>query len=194
MKKNLLYISLCFCFVTSYAASIAKIPQTGPGDGAGVAWPSPRFEPDATGNCMIDNLTGLVWPKNAGLFGKLTWDDHVNPDPNSAQVAIKAMNQKPGSIGYHLCGYNDWRLPNIKELISLCNYSSLDPAEWLTNQGFINISSKNFYSSNQVQSATDKVLAMSYYITCTATAYSTAVNSILGNRNPQYVWPVRGGK
>ncbi len=38
---------------------------------AGVPWPNPRFT-SGTGteaDCVIDNLTGLMWPKNGNLAG-----------------------------------------------------------------------------------------------------------------------------
>src|ERR1039457_87617 len=38
---------------------------------AGVAWPNPRFT--VSGDCVTDNLTGLMWAKNANLAGQLTW-------------------------------------------------------------------------------------------------------------------------
>ncbi|MBI5195097.1 MAG: hypothetical protein HZA10_02105, partial [Nitrospirae bacterium] len=32
---------------------------------SGVAWPNPRFS--VNGDCVTDNLTGLMWAKNANL-------------------------------------------------------------------------------------------------------------------------------
>jgi hypothetical protein len=52
-----------------YNASGTEISCTGTGqDGeirAGVAWPNPRFS--ISGDCVTDNLTGLMWAKNANL-------------------------------------------------------------------------------------------------------------------------------
>jgi hypothetical protein len=31
---------------------------------AGMAWSNPRFTVDGTGNCITDNLTGLMWVRN----------------------------------------------------------------------------------------------------------------------------------
>ena len=35
----------------------------------GVAWPNPRFTDNGNGT-VTDNLTGLIWLKNANCFGK----------------------------------------------------------------------------------------------------------------------------
>src|SRR4051794_35859814 len=63
-------------------AQRARVPQTGqttsyaPGDDgaieAGVAWPIPRFTNCGDGT-VRDNLTGLIWLKNANCFGALQW-------------------------------------------------------------------------------------------------------------------------
>ena len=38
----------------------------------GVAWPNPRFTDNANGT-VTDNLTGLIWLKNANCFGRPVW-------------------------------------------------------------------------------------------------------------------------
>jgi len=54
---------------TCYDSSGTVISCTGTGqDGeiqAGVAWPDPRFT--VSGDCVSDNLTGLMWAKNGDL-------------------------------------------------------------------------------------------------------------------------------
>lgn len=38
----------------------------------GVAWPNPRFT--VSGDCVTDNLTGLMWAKDANLINsQWTW-------------------------------------------------------------------------------------------------------------------------
>jgi hypothetical protein len=65
---------------------------------AGVAWPSPRFTVDGTGLCVTDNLTGLMW---------------VRPPDSIFRTWANALTY---ANGLSLCGYDDWRLPNRKEL------------------------------------------------------------------------------
>ena len=72
---------------------------------AGVAWPDPRFT--VSGDCVTDNLTGLMWVGNADLpGGTRNWQDALN--------YVAAINSGSG-----LCGHNDWRLPNLNEMESL---------------------------------------------------------------------------
>jgi hypothetical protein len=89
---------------------------------AGVAWPVPRFEVDKTLACITDNLTGLMWSLNAYTSDVTwaAWNDAVSFPPN--------LNT--------LCGYNDWRLPNVNELQSLINAEQADNTLWLKEQGF----------------------------------------------------------
>ena len=85
----------------------------------GVAWPAPRFSVDSTGDCMTDNLTGLMWQRNPAASG--TWQEALDYSNN-----------------LDACGFTDWRLPNRKELRSLINYATNSMA-WLLDQGFGNL-------------------------------------------------------
>lgn len=79
----------------------------------GVAIPSPRFIDNGNGT-VTDNLTGLVWLRNAGCFLERTWD----------QAFADAAGLNSGE-----CGLSDsstagqWRLPNVKELQTLLDIS-----------------------------------------------------------------------
>ncbi|NQT18855.1 MAG: DUF1566 domain-containing protein, partial [Planctomycetes bacterium] len=87
----------------------APVPQTGAkvsyisgDDGtyqAGVAWPNPRFTVD--GDCVTDNLTGLMWAKSFGPAK--TWTE--------ALAYCKQLD---------LGGHKDWRMPNVSEQLSFC--------------------------------------------------------------------------
>jgi len=103
----------------------SAVPRTGQttvyvanDDGAyqkGVVWPSPRFTVGESGdatNCVTDNLTGLVWARNANICGAgMTWT-----------AAITACED----LIYG--GQTDWRLPNAKELASLVDFGHSNPA------------------------------------------------------------------
>jgi hypothetical protein len=122
---------------TCYSASGTSIDCTGTGqDGElqkGIAWPELRFTP-GTGleaDCLTDNLTGLMWPKNGNLPGSAkTWND-----------AIDYAN------GLTWCGYSDWRLPNVNELESLVNAHAPITASWLNTQGFVDVQPYSHWSS-----------------------------------------------
>jgi|GEM_PF-4238620 len=129
---------------TASAAGVIDLPRTGQttshaigDDGdwqAGVTWPSPRFV-SGTGieaNCMIDKLTGLMWPKNGNLAGGTkTWQDALTYSNN---------------LNY--CGHTDWRLPNVNELESLVNLEEPDTSAWLNIQGFYSVQSNSYWSSS----------------------------------------------
>ena len=74
----------------------------------GIPWPVPRFE--LKGNVVADELTGLIWTRNANLAEfPLTWQESLD--------YVRNMNQK------NAFGYSDWRLPTVKELASLADLS-----------------------------------------------------------------------
>lgn len=191
MKYKTLKLGLLlatFCGAAS-AISIAYVPKAAPGDtataGAGKQWPTTRFV--VNGNCVTDNLTGLMWAESAN-FGQKAW--RSGSDPNytyPAQEAVDAMNgSDPSATGYHLCGYSDWRLPNEKELLSLFNYAA-GPGTgtqtiWL-QENFTNVKTR-YWSSTTYDSSSVWVVQV-----------VSATSSNLGmSSTSAYVWPVRGGK
>ena len=98
-----------------YDSSGREIPCRGTGQdaelrpGTSVA---PRFEEE--GLLVRDRLTGLVWPKNAGLFElPMDWEE--------ALQAVRELNRK----GFLRA--SDWRLPNRRELRSLVHYEAMNP-------------------------------------------------------------------
>lgn len=59
---------------------------------------------------VIDKSTGLVWTKNANIAGKkMNW--------YKANDYIKQLNEQK------YAGHSDWRLPTIKELQSVRDYT-----------------------------------------------------------------------
>jgi len=67
----------------------------------------PSYKDNGDGT-VSDLVTGLMWTRDPGE--KMTW----------AQAVENTANVKVG-------GYNDWRLPTIKELYSLIDFSGVDP-------------------------------------------------------------------
>jgi len=134
----------------------------------GVTWPSPRFSVDGTGNCITDNLTGLMWVKSPDSTRR-TW-----------QQALDYAN------GLTLCGYSDWRLPNRKELRSLVNYEQSDSAIWLNTQGFSNVQSYSYWSSTTHASYTSS--ARFVYMISGYVSFDSKTTGYY------YVLPVRAGQ
>ena len=78
---------------------------------------------------VIDKKTGLMWQDNHAVkYVKKEW-----------QGAMKVCQQ------LHLAGYNDWRLPNIHELLNLIDKSKHDP---VIKKEFKNISASGYYWSS----------------------------------------------
>ena len=158
---------------TCYDSSGTVISCTNTGqDGdikAGVAWPSPGFTAGtgAEADCITDNLTGLMWVKSPDSTTR-TW-----------QQALDYAN------GLTLCGYSDWRLPNVNEFESLVNAEQSNTAAWLNTQGFSNVQSGVYWSSTT--SAYDTVLKW-YVIMDFGYVYNHS-DTVSG-----YVLPVRAGQ
>jgi hypothetical protein len=113
---------------TPAAAAPAPVPRTGQTDSSataddgdlekGVPWPSPRFTDNEDGT-ITDNLTGLIWLKNANCQGTKTWADALSFANN---LADSQCGLTDGSV------VGDWRLPNIRELHSLIDFGRSEPA------------------------------------------------------------------
>jgi len=80
---------------------------------AGVAWPNTRFVDNGNGT-VKDNLTGLVWLKEAGCGGEKKWEAAVNWA--KALLSGQCRLSDNSNAG-------DWSLPNIKEFQSIMDYS-----------------------------------------------------------------------
>jgi len=92
------------------------------------------------GNLTTDNGTGLMWVADHAALGTvggynfastMTW--------SNALLAVTALN----SAAYG--GYSDWRLPNVKELQSIVDYSRVSPA--IDTTYFPNAQSDLYWSS-----------------------------------------------
>jgi len=147
---------------------------------AGVEWPAPRFTDNSDGT-ITDNLTGLMWLKDANCFGNMTWQ--------AALDNVKDLNNSPGS---YTCGgynknYTDWRLPNINELESLVNAEEYTNS-WLNTQGFTNVQSSDYWSSSTIVSKKDDAWKVSMYYG------SVRTDDESDKSDNHYVWSVRSGQ
>ena len=173
----------------AFECSDAPLPKTGQlntsvtcDDGdlrKGVPWPEPRFTDNGNGT-VTDNLTGLVWLKNADRFGTQTWENAITFCNNLANGGTLT----DGSIA------GNWRLPNIAELKSLRNLNYSYPCipntngsgQWVAGNPFNNVMSEKYWSSST---------------TVPVTTSAWTINMGEGDRNitaknfVYHVWPVR---
>lgn len=103
---------------------------------AGADWPAPRFTDNQDGT-VTDNLTGLIWLKDAGCLGPDTFAIALL---SAALTAQGVCGLDDGSVA------GDWRLPNIKELLSLVDYSQSSPA-LASGHPFTNVLAAFYWSS-----------------------------------------------
>jgi len=176
-------------------AGAVQLPKTGQtymysvrddGDlGLGVAWPDSRFT--ESGDCVVDNLTGLIWTMDANLM--MTRNPEFDNDGvigNGAVTWWHALDYVAllNTTGY--CGYSDWRLPNRREIWSLVDYSKKSPP-LPASHPCTNVMISYYWSSTT---------ADSYY---PPNDYAWSLNSAYGflgasdKTGNLYVWPVRGG-
>ncbi len=133
----------------------------------GVPWPEPRFK--AEGDVVEDRLTGLSWTRDAGPAEfPLSWGEAFD--------WVRDFNRRRGS------GYQDWRLPNRRELYSLLSFQDCRPA-LPAGHPFVNVFGGWYWSS------TTAVLhpAHAWYVNL------AGARMFYGGKDQSFmVWPVRG--
>jgi hypothetical protein len=182
-----------FYVIPTMKQKYAPVPKTGQttpyvagDDGTlkkGVTWPTPRFTDNGNGT-VTDNLTKLIWMKNANAFGAKNWVDAL-ATANNLQAGYGGLTDgsKPG----------DWRLPNLRELQSLIDYAfyipplpnTLGTGQWAEGNPFQGVQSDYYWSSSTYTGSTARAWEVLFY---DGGAYHDPKS------NEWYVWPVRGGK
>lgn len=172
-----------FFVIPSMRGKYAPVPKTGQttssvaGDDGdlqrGVPWPATRFTDNSNGT-VTDKLTGLVWMKDAGVLGQQTWADAIT---TANGLAAPAGDLSDGSQA------GDWRLPNVRELLSLIDYGRYDPA--FPADPFTGVQSSPYWSSTTFSNGESFAWSV----------YSSDGAVLVTNKSTLlYVWCVRGGK
>jgi hypothetical protein len=162
--------------------SAVQLPETGQttsyatGDDGdlqrGVSWPTPRFTDNGDGT-VTDELTGLMWLKDADCFGVRTW----------TQALSDANNLASGSCGLSDgSDAGDWYLPNVNELESPVNAEESNSATWLNGQGFTDVQAINYWSATTYADDTGGAWNVDMW---DGRAFANNKSGSL------YVWPVR---
>jgi uncharacterized repeat protein (TIGR02543 family) len=181
-----------------------EIPCAGTGQDAdtlkGADWPVPRFianmkSDGVTSNGTVtDDLTGLIWLKDAGCNSTvngipkgntpatsfLLWPDAITWS-NNLKGDNSACSLNDGSLA------GDWRLPNRKELQSLIDRQIPITSAFPADQPFSNVRHSQYWSSTTFYQGSTPYYAWDVSVGGVVN-YHTIVNT------PKYVWPVRGGQ
>jgi hypothetical protein len=118
---------------------------------------------------ITDNRTGLMWLRDAS-----------NYNSGSAQTWENALS---GCESFTYAGYSDWRLPNVRELMSIVNYGVYNPA--INTTYFSNTQSSYYWSSTTYAGYTTYAWRVHFRNGYVTNNYKT---------NSYYVRPVRGGQ
>lgn len=143
----------------------------------------PRFVDNRDGT-VSDRRTGLTWLKHANCFDTQTWGKAMEIVAGiSDGLQCQGMELEDGSAP------GDWRLPTIREIMTLPMIEYFNPAltnsmgtgKWQEGDPFVGVSSQYYWSSSQVED--DNAWYMYLY------------NGVLGisQTTQRYsVWPVKG--
>jgi hypothetical protein len=145
----------------------------------GVDWPTSRFTDNGDGT-VTDNLTGLIWLKNANKFDLNTW----------AQALDVCSGLKDD--GTHLTDGSEagaWRLPNIKELLSLIDYGNHRPA-LPSNHPFDDVQRSRYWTSTDFSSNNEDYVLFRWVVNMT---YGGMGGRLDDDKDANHVWPVRDG-
>ena len=98
-----------------------SLPSTGElffGQDANYSKNEPKYQDNGDGT-VTDLVTGLMWSQSLDMDG----DGDI--DANDKMTYSEALS---GESDFDLAGYDDWRLPTIKEQYSLILFSGVDPS------------------------------------------------------------------
>jgi hypothetical protein len=181
-SKNIGWIHLGKSYRVRLNTQIGRVlvPQTG-GTGPGESWPNPRFTDNGNGT-VTDNLTGIIWLKNANCNGKKSWENAKNMPLEDNCLPNDSLTKE------------QWRLPTLRELQSLVHYGQIGPAlpntdgtgQWIEKQPFIGVVSNKYWSSTEYVKEDDEgQKKKAWYVNFSLGTISTAVKT-----SPYHIWPV----
>jgi len=121
-----------------------------------------------------DNVTGLTWEVKKDKDGvahydnphdadnTYTWYDPSDPYPGTPGEGTDTGDFLDALNSAQFGGFDDWRLPTIKELRSLVDYRQYDPA---INRGFFpNTVSPHYWSSTTFAHDTNGALSVEFHL------------------------------
>lgn len=106
---------------------------------------APNYTDNKDGT-ITDNITGLTWQKDPGE--KITYDSAMQ----------KAKD-------FTFAGYSDWRVPTIKELYSLMDFSGTDPSSMTSTDNLVPFINTNYFDFSYGDTSTGDRIIDSQWIT-----------------------------
>lgn len=161
-------------------ASVQAVAGDDGGTAAGVVWPAVRFVVEGE-SIVNDALTGLSWSRVANAPGPAQCRPGVAKNWGQAAKYVQCLN----AAGW--LGFQDWRLPNRRELRSLVNYGAASGGAWLRAQGFTAVGSALYWTSSTPGARPAKAW------TVNVGRGSLLLAPKVGRGSVRRVWPVRGG-
>jgi len=149
-----------------YASSVSKMSFT---TYNGLVWGG-----TATSLVTVDNRTGLMWVTNMVDAGV------PNTSSSTWEGAITLCE------GLNYAGFTDWRLPNIRELVSIVDFSLYSPA--INTNYFLNTHNTSldyYWSSSTASNSISNAFFIKFYDGLTSNSGGKSVSN--------YVICVRGG-
>lgn len=106
-----------------------------------------RFETnsDNTNTTVLDKATGLMWTRDANIYGQVNCPSAIDTYPTACIVG----------------GYSDWRCPNKNELESLIDIERSNPA-LPTGHPFKNVQNGAYWTGSNKSQTTTEYFAVSF--------------------------------
>lgn len=200
-------VNFCFDATNNKMSTCSSLPADWINlgqDGENHIWPTMSYTEltDGKDTCVKDNVTGLLWEQktdDGGIQDKDNRYDWYNSNASinggyagsegesstdtyhsckGSQCNTEAFIAKLNEKNY--CGYNDWRLPSYHELMSIVDYSGVQPT---INPIFIGQQGGYYWTSTPHAEYSSDALVVdffrgsSYQIPKTNTSYVRAVRS-----------------
>jgi uncharacterized repeat protein (TIGR01451 family) len=160
-KKIVTFMLLFLCIIPSVAYAAFKLPDTGQTKCYQADYPYAEIPCDNTGQdgaysinpmSYTDNGNFTVTDNNTGLMWLL-----VEPGPTVWAKAISFC------AGLSFKGYSDWRLPDMKELISIIDFGVPSPGPTINSEFFPDASASNYWTATTHAAFPDVAAYVDFY-------------------------------
>jgi hypothetical protein len=171
MPKVNLFLLLTLCLFLTQANAHEYIPNN---------TPNSRYEIHDDGT-VTDTHTGLMWQRC--LLG-------IDSSANNCNGSISQLNWQEALQAADdsvLAGYNDWRLPNVNELLSLVARDRMSPS--INQEVFPGTLTGNHWTSSPSPQDSSNSSGRSFYVN-----FTFGYDSTTPRNNTKWVRLVRGAQ